>query len=119
MRDLSQLSGPWVGFWVQRGLRGSMGLALTFANGLITGTGSDLIGAFRLNGSYTADGDVSLLKTYAWHVVEYKGKWDGQMIAGIWRIKYEGSGAFEIWPESESSTLQKLYEIDTLQLTGA
>jgi hypothetical protein len=116
MRDLSQMSGPWVGFWIQRRLRGNMGLALSFGNGRITGTGSNLIGAFRLDGDYAADGAVRFVKTYAWHHVDYKGKWDDQMISGTWKIKYEGSGAFEIWPESEMHGFEQMFEIETRPL---
>lgn len=119
MRDLSQLSGPWVGFWVQRGIRGSMGLALTFESGQIHGSGSDLVGAFRLSGAYRDDGSVSIVKTYAWHLVDYKGRWDGQMISGSWKIKYEGTGPFEIWPEADAFEISSLFELETREMVSS
>lgn len=101
MRALCELSGPWVGFWIQGSIRGSMGLALKFSKGKISGRGSDLVGKFHLIGTYTTEGRVFMAKTYVWHGVIYNGAWDGQMICGAWRIPGEDSGEFEIWPESD------------------
>ena len=118
MRNLSQLSGPWVGFWVQRGFRGSMSLGLSFGSGVVQGSGHDLIGTFVLSGTYGEDGVVQMTKAYAWHTVAYKGTWDGQMISGFWKIRHEGTGAFEIWPESDSLAVSELLESETLESVG-
>jgi hypothetical protein len=95
-----------------------MGLALTFSDGKVHGTGTDVIGPFWLSGSFDDQGSVHMTKSYSWHVVDYKGKWDGQMISGSWKIKYEGSGAFEIWPESDSFAVSEMFESEVHEMAG-
>jgi hypothetical protein len=118
MRNLDSLSGPWVGFWIQDMIRGSMGLSLTFSGGKILGGGSDLVGGFKLKGAYADDGSVVMGKTYQWHAVIYKGRWDGQMISGEWTIKGEDSGLFEIWPESDAMALNEFAIAEELETVG-
>jgi hypothetical protein len=78
-----------------------MRLTLRFHDGQIEGDGNDRVGAFRIRGEYTAEGEVGFVKRYVLHPVEYEGKWDGQMIFGKWNIFRAESGEFEIWPEGE------------------
>jgi hypothetical protein len=106
LRSLSELSGPWVGFWIQQPVRGWMKIDLSFAKGRIAGGGSDQIGTFRIAGRYHEDGTVEFTKRYRpWHKVIYTGRWDGQMIFGTWLIRRFDSGEFEIWPEAEFESL--------------
>lgn len=113
MRELSNCSGPWEGYWIQGRVRGYMELGLAFDEGRIDGVGTDQIGPFVLSGLYGGE-SVSLMKDYATHRVGYEGIWDGTMIAGSWAMTYEedifDAGLFEIWPRAESreQTLEEL-----------
>jgi hypothetical protein len=93
-----------------------MTLRLTFRAGVMDGVGSDFVGDFSMKGSYAADsGEVKIRKRYAAHTVWYSGRWDGQMIAGTWQLgrqSWKTSGPFEIWPESEETTLEQLHETE-------
>ncbi len=118
MRNLRDLSGSWVGFWVQRRERGEMRLTLRFGDRTIEGEGSDRVGAFTIRGSFSEEGGiVGFVKTYPSHPVDYKGVWDGAMIAGKWRIsRFGGSGEFEIWPEKDDQAIERMEE--ALAVTG-
>ena len=117
MRPLCDLSGPWVGFWIQDFVRGSMGLALKFGKGRISGRGADLVGKFSFSGAYSGEGRVTITKKYVWHSVHYKGVWDGQMISGTWSIPQFDAGSFEIWPESDRYELGAMEIEETRELT--
>lgn len=114
MRELRDLSGPWVGFWVQGQVRGEMRLKLRFFGDGIDGGGSDRVGDFTIMGSYEPGSErVKLLKVYRSHNVDYEGTWDGSMIAGRWtftrRIRFtENSGEFEIWPEKDDQAIERM-----------
>ena len=124
MRDLESTSGPWNGFWIDDDIRGTMALRLNFYAGRLDGVGSDLVGDFTMKGSYAFDtGEVKIRKRYSRHAVSYEGRWDGQMIAGQWsmgRAGWNRSGPFEIWPESEETTVEQLQELqpEALALTA-
>lgn len=105
VRSLSELSGPWVGFWIQQPIRGWMKMELGFSSGRIVGGGTDQIGPFTIQGEFNEAGPVKFRKRYASHLVYYNGKWDGQMIYGTWKITWYDSGEFEIWPEAEFEAL--------------
>lgn len=110
VRPLDGLSGSWVGWWIQWGKRGHMRLRLVFADGRVTGNGSDESGSFTVAGTYRADG-ARLVKGYATHQVHYDGRWDGASLAGPWVIRYEfgtDRGEFEMWPESEGLTVEEI-----------
>src|SRR5262245_66428660 len=58
-------SGPWTGYYQQSGRRVRQDLDLRFANGVLTGTGSDSAGRFTVRGRYRAnDGQVTWPKRY-------------------------------------------------------
>jgi hypothetical protein len=122
MNDLKELSGPWSGFWIQSQVRGYMRLRLSFSANQVIGGGSDCAGFFEMSGIIDPrDGTVRLTKRYPTHGVEYQGRWDGRMIAGLWRMRQpvlygqarfvEERGEFEMWPESEETeSLRDLLE---------
>lgn len=112
MRDLRELSGPWVGFWVQDLERGSMRLALRFHGDALEGSGSDAIGTFTIQGHYTPESEaVAFTKWYLRDSIEYAGTWDGTMIAGRWQIGRQrilDEGGFEIWPEGDDEATERM-----------
>src|SRR5947209_13461293 len=83
-------SGPWTGFFLQRGLPGKhhMELILTFRQGQMTGEGRDWVGEFFVRGKYdTADGRCHWTKRYVdKHDVYYEGFNEGKGIWGHWEI---------------------------------
>lgn len=103
MDDHDFPSGPWIGFYVYstaRQNRHRMDLGLTFANGVISGEGTDDIDKFVLRGRYeTKSKQVYWTKTYLGaHDVYYKGFREGRGIWGTWEIGRAERGGFHIWP---------------------
>jgi len=82
-----------------------MSLALTFADGRLTGTGSDRVGDFTLDGTYDlTTGGCRILKLYdGAHSVVYDGRneGDGMWLWGLWDIRGWDRGGFHLWPEGE------------------
>ena len=91
------------GWWFQQGYgRQPMeDLVLQFDGGLITGSGTDIIGAFTFAGEMES-GEVNLLKQYiGQHSVDYIGTFDGEgtmqgdwfigSFTGEWLIKIVGA----------------------------
>jgi len=104
-------SGPWVGFWIQRGMgRQKMSLSLTFIDGRVSGSGADCIGRFDFNGTYElATGRVRMIKRYEEaHTVEYDGanQGDGMWLWGVWAVGWD-RGGFHLWPEGEDDPTQQ------------
>jgi hypothetical protein len=108
-------SGPWVGFWLQRGFTGRQWmrpLHLHFAGGKISGHGSDCVGDFDLSGAYDlTTGKCQMVKQYLGaHPVLYDGQNedDGKWIWGVWRTGPD-QGGFHLWPQGvEDPTLERL-----------
>lgn len=99
-------SGPWVGFYTYPGgRRDRMDLSLSFKQGVVTGAGSDPVGAFGLRGRYAPETrEVWWTKTYPGrHDVFYKGYRDARGIWGTWEIHPGWTGGFHIWPEGQGS----------------
>jgi len=98
-------SGPWVGYFLQFRVQLRTELALTFANGAISGTGGDCVGPFVVCGKYqTSDGKCWWTKTYLGkHDVAYQGFSEGQGIWGLWEIPRVGRGGFHIWPKGNAA----------------
>lgn len=99
-------TGPWVGFWVQRGAfqgRQRMDLSLAFQNGRVRGDGQDVVGPFVVRGRYDlSTGKVVLHKEYLGaHEVLYEG-WaePAKGIWGVWRIMTEAKDGFHMWPKA-------------------
>ncbi len=87
----------WVGYYVQFGEQHPMELNLTLGlDGKFTGSGSDEVGSFEMNGTLIGD-DVDITKQYiGQHSVSYIGKYNGGVIRGKWDIHGCCSDEFEI-----------------------
>ncbi len=89
-----------------------MSLALTFVEGRVTGSGSDMVGRFDFSGSYDLKtGRVVLTKQYEGaHRVAYEGanQNDGMWMWGVWSIRSD-RGGWHLWPQGEDDpTLRRL-----------
>lgn len=87
-------SGLWRGYWEQPvfGRQFMDDFTLRFADGVVTGSGRDIIGPFVIRGDYEG-GRVQFVKQYLGrHRVVYTGTYDGEgTIHGRWVI---GEGTF-------------------------
>ena len=104
-------SGPWIGFWIQRGFgKQKMSLSLAFINGRVVGCGRDVVGRFDFNGIYDLKtGRVQMVKLYERaHRVDYDGtnQGDGMWLWGVWSIRTI-RGGFHLWPEDEDDPTQR------------
>jgi hypothetical protein len=101
-------SGPWQGFFLQWWFRGRQptSMRLSWRDGDLTGTGSDWVGPYTIEGQYDREsGRCAWTKQYLGkHSVCYRGVNDGRGIWGVWEIRLLGGlyldrGGFHIWPE--------------------
>src|SRR6266436_1699953 len=94
-----------------------MDLDLTFANGSMSGTGSDNVGPFSIKGRYDpANQECHWTKSYLGaHDVFYRGFREGKGIWGTWEITVQSHGGFHIWPraagESHAVTVEERKEL--------
>jgi hypothetical protein len=109
-------TGEWKGFYVQADSRRRylMDLVLEFAQGRITGMGSDPVGKFAIRGAYdTTTGQCSWTKQYlGQHSVRYAGRAHQGGIIGQWHVAGQPavwSGPFFIWPRA-SGDLESAFE---------
>ncbi len=108
MPDNDFPSGPWTGYYqYPSGQRGHQDLVLQFADGRLSGSGSDELGTFAVVGSYDcANKEAQWQKRYPnGHRVDYRGFREGPVpgIWGVWHIPGNWSGGFHIWPVSEKA----------------
>lgn len=105
--------GPWTGFFLQYWLPGRhiTRLQMSFHDGELDGTGSDIIGCYRVAGRYDGDtGRCEWTKQYfGRHSIEYRGVADGTGIWGVWELPQLGGlftdrGGFHLWPEGTDVT---------------
>ncbi len=128
LKEFNSLSGPWIGFSVQDGLRISERIVLLIFNGSISGKGKDKDGNFELVGVYEPEGQrVNLTRVYTWTSepsqdgvgipYQYEGVWDGDMAFGLWHPLFEPSygGIFEMWPEQEEERMIHTHELRHLE----
>jgi hypothetical protein len=76
-----------------------MSLDLKIENNLIKGRGSDVVGEFTLDGSYSNSGSVTINKQYlSAHLVIYTGIYKNNRIDGQWIIPpgNENTGIFQL-----------------------
>lgn len=124
MRDFNQLSGAWIGWSIQYGLRITETIQLTINKGRIFGTGKDKDGEFEVVGAYIErKEEVLMTRTYTWTTepsqsgvgipYEYVGKWDGNFVSGEWfprRFPDMDGGPFEMWPGGDEDELRIQFE---------
>ncbi len=100
-------SGPWTGFFLQYWLSGRQrtDVAMDFSSGTLTGTGTDRVGPYTVDGTYDpVTGQCEWTKQYLGkHRVAYRGVNDGRGIWGVWEIRLRGGlytdrGGFHLWP---------------------
>lgn len=105
-------SGEWEGFYLYQAgadaTRHAMHLRLTFAEGRVTGSGSDDVGPFTYRGQYDVTTfRVTMVKHYATHEVSYRGVADESGIYGSWELPISFRGGFHIWPKKQAGATQK------------
>lgn len=113
--EFNALSGPWLGWSIQFGVRISERLSLSIRENHIEGTGTDKDGDFEVVGDYDPKSEaVRLTRRYIWTTepsqagvgipYEYHGKWDGVLVYGQWNPRISpgnDGGPFEMWPEKD------------------
>src|SRR5688572_4115690 len=112
------LSGPWTGYYQQHGRNWAQDLDLSFRDGVMSGAGTDELGAFTVWGRYdVATREASWTKCYPdSHIVHYRGFREGKGIWGVWEIPaYQRSG-FHIWPRGADA--ESLAERDRIEAPG-
>ncbi|KAL0482432.1 hypothetical protein AKO1_000477, partial [Acrasis kona] len=78
----------WVGHWTQDNERGDMLCEVRISPlGVITGSGSDVVGPFKWQGTINYRGEVELSKQYNSHTVTYRGMKSGSEIRGTWTLE--------------------------------
>jgi hypothetical protein len=111
-------SGSWDGFFLYGsggGTEHPMPCQLQFANGVVTGAGSDDVGAFSWKGIYDLERmTCSMTKTYGTHTVDYQGHIDENGIWGTWRLSF-GGGGFHLWPARPAQSGEEM-EVAELML---
>ena len=109
-------TGEWGGFYLEdhQPRRGWMHLYLAFADGKITGEGTDYVGPWNAIGIYDPKtGTCQWTKQYVGkHAVQYQGVCDDNGIQGVWQIGI-ADGKFHIWPKSMNH-LTEMYMQDEL-----
>jgi len=100
-------SGEWEGFYkykVFKEIQCKMEFSLNFCDGVVTGAGSDNVGAFEWQGMYNKQqGTCKMTKFYVGeHAVFYDGNADENGIWGTWIISTRCTGVFHIWPKKKN-----------------
>jgi hypothetical protein len=103
-------SGEWEGFYTYElgpdAHRHLMSFALTFKNGIVSGSGIDSVSRFNWRGNYdTEQLRCCMQKRYPTHIVYYDGYVDQNGIWGNWEIAPYCRGGFHIWPKGLSDNL--------------
>jgi len=97
-------SGEWEGFYQYGPNTGKHRMAchLNFCEQVVTGYGSDDVGAFGWKGTYdTEAGTCQMTKQYIGrHQVYYEGYADENGIWGTWHIPPSFGGGFHLWPKA-------------------
>jgi len=96
-KKMVQLSGPWVGHYVQGNKASNMTVVLFFGRYTITGQGRDNIGPYEWSGSYERIGDPNAEKLvakiqmtkqyYQKHLVYYSGLLEQDKMSGNWSLE--------------------------------
>lgn len=71
---------------------------LSFNENVITGSGTDSVGGFKINGEILPNGSVGFIKVYTTHSWNYFGQIFGSEIYGRWgTIRTPHRGTFLMW----------------------
>ena len=96
-------SGSWEGYYFDANNKDAQMLIYLTAckeasgNETITGSGTDVVGPFTLDGHIAANNSVCLTKRYATHTLKYDGWKSGNAIFGTWGSGVPSGGDFVIW----------------------
>ena len=114
-------SGEWEGFYCYSNTpdQHKMSIELSFNNFVVSGSGIDDIDSFKWNGTYNLEQfKIKMVKSYATHIINYKGDIDENGIWGVWdnpedlsfldeypatfvnNVKAMTYGGFHIWPKA-------------------
>jgi hypothetical protein len=111
-------SGRWLGYWEQPvwGRQPMHELILHFGEGMVRGSGRDVIGRFTFQGQYNDMGVIVMVKQYIGkHQVLYRGQYDGEgTIYGQWSIGLS-TGPFALTLPRDSLAAASEHEIQELQ----
>ena len=104
-------SGLWEGFYTYYmgpdAAQHWMSFHLDFADGLVSGGGSDDIAGFSWKGTYQKGNlTCNMTKYYPSHNVIYSGYVDENGIWGTWKIQLL-TGGFHIWPKAKGKNEQE------------
>ncbi len=105
-------SGEWEGFYtypVPFNFKDQMASNLDFCDQVVTGSGSDSVGAFRWEGTYDTERGICRMTKYyhGRHSVFYDGRVDENGIWGTWAIHAGWTGGFHIWPKKNGAEEEK------------
>lgn len=108
------------GWWEQRGHghqeMHELVLDIDSRNGLIEGSGNDIIGPFTLFGVITDRGVVEMWKNYRRHRILYRGQYDGEgQMTGKWHYHCTDSGP---WAIALTRAVQPATDADIRQISG-
>ena len=112
-------SGRWFGYLEQPiwGRQLMHELVLHFADGLVRGSGRDVIGRFTFQGQYNEQGVIVMVKQYLGkhQAAVYRGQYDGEgTIFGQWSIGMS-VGPFALTLPRDSLAAAAEHEIQELQ----
>ncbi|CAG8475445.1 15871_t:CDS:2 [Cetraspora pellucida] len=97
----SSLTGNWCGCYFYNLNDNDIDhylMNLDFSGNLISGSGTDSVGNFKINGEILPNGSVGLIKKYTTHSWNYYGRIYGSEIYGRWgMIGTPNSGTFLMW----------------------
>ena len=102
------------GWWEQRGWgrQDMQELTLAFDGERVSGSGHDMVGVFRFEGTIDAQGRVAMVKRYfGKHNVDYVGTYDGEgLLQGQWRMWDYDRGTWLIWIKKGSAASESEIE---------
>ncbi len=98
-----------VGWWEQNGMgrQAMAGLTVEFCEGVIRGSGLDVVGQFTMSGAMELGGSVRIIKQYIGrHHVVYIGNYDGEgTLSGTWLIdRLAGSWSIKLLYDNVGET---------------
>jgi hypothetical protein len=101
----ASVDGNWYGYYIDGGNNSSelMLLNLKQNNTQITGSGTDNVGTFTIQGKLSADNSISFVKSYPTQSWTYNGWKEGRDIYGAWGNAGQPSGGTFLLSRRQSS----------------